>query len=388
MGRSVTAKKLAGQTSDPTNPTTQPEAVGDRVAAIRSRVLRERGDAVSSGSISTESIRAHIKELLEQDDPLRDPQLVNRDLDVIAAEVIGLGPLDRLLADPTVSEIMVNGPNQVWVERGGQLQRETCRITEEAIRKAIERIIGPLGLRIDRLSPYVDARLPDGSRLNAVVPPLAVDGSALTIRRFRKHGFQLSDFTDRACVESNLRDLVLSKKSFLISGPTGSGKTSLLSALSGFIGNDERVISIEDTAELSLQAAHVVRLEARVANVEGVGAITVRALVRNALRMRPDRLIVGEVRGAEAFDMIQAMNTGHRGSMSTVHANSASDSLRRLETLVLLADTSLPLEAIRRQISSALDVVVQVDRMPDGRRSIVEIAKVVGDELPRTEPMW
>jgi pilus assembly protein CpaF len=353
----------------------------ERIGELRDAVLREwRGD-------SDDALRRTIHRLISHDDPLRDPSIVAREIDAVAAEVIGLGPLEILIADPMVNEVMVNQGSEVWVERGGVLERVDVFIDNATTMRCIERIIGPLGLRIDRLVPFVDARLADGSRLNAVIAPLAVDGPCLTIRRFRQQRFTLDDFIDDASIRETLEQFVRQRRSILVSGPTGSGKTSLLSALSRSVSVSERIVSIEDTAELQLQAAHVVRLEARSANVEGAGGITVRMLVRNALRMRPDRLIIGEVRGAEAFDMVQAMHTGHRGSMSTLHANSADDALRRLEVMMLMADAAIPLDAVRRQIASAIDVVVQVDRDGDGRRRITEIAHVAQGDVPRATPI-
>ncbi len=353
-----------------------------RIEELRQRVLHDQ--RTTRGLETRETIRAQIEELIIADDPLREPWLVDREIAAVLAEVIGLGPLDSLMDDPEISEIMVNAGREVWVERRGALERVDCRIDESVTLRSLERIIGPLGLRVDRLVPYVDARLNDGSRLNAVIAPLAVDGPCLTIRRFRAQRFTVEDFTASSREAALLRSLVRERKSIIVSGPTGSGKTSLISALSSCIGEQERVISIEDTAELQLQIAHVVRLEARQANVEGVGAVSVRTLVRNALRMRPDRLIVGEVRGAEALDMVTAMHTGHRGSLSTLHANSASDALRRLEVMMLMAEANLPMEAVRRMIASAVDVVVQVDRAANGARIVREIAGVVDENVPQT----
>jgi pilus assembly protein CpaF len=319
--------------------------------------------------------------LLLENDPLMPRLAASERTASVVAELTGLGPLDTYLNDPEVSEVMVNGPGEVWIERFGHLLRVDCDIDRATISRCIDRIIGPLGLRIDRMTPYVDARLPDGSRCNAVIEPLAIDGPYLTIRRFRDEPFSVADFTDTTTARA-LIELVEDRRSMIISGPTGAGKTSLLSALSYSIGEHERVVSIEDTAELRLRALHVVRLESRRANVERHGAVTVRDLVRNALRMRPDRLVVGEVRGAEALDMITALQTGHAGSLATVHANTPDDALARLEVLVLMAGLGLPLEAVRRQISRAVDIIVQVRRDPTGQRLISDIAEVVGDDRP------
>ena len=298
----------------------------------------------------------------------------------VMAEVSGLGVLEPLLADPAVSEVMVNGPGRVWVERRGRLERVPLAIDADVIEHLIEKIVAPLGLRADRSSPLVDARLPDGSRVNAVVPPLAIDGPCLTVRRFASVAVPLDAFGPAPLAEL-LASAVRDRRSIVVSGGTGTGKTTLLNALAGCIGEDERVITIEDAAELRLPQPHVVRLEARPPNAEGVGEVRVRELVRNALRMRPDRIVVGEVRGPEALDMLQAMNTGHEGSLSTCHANSPADALRRIETMVLMGDVGLPLDAVREQIASALDLVVQVERAASGARRVSAVAEVERERL-------
>jgi pilus assembly protein CpaF len=290
----------------------------------------------------------------------------------------GLGVLESLLADGDVSDVMVNGPGPVWVERRGALEELPIRLDRVTIDLLVERIVGPLGLRVDRSSPLVDARLPDGSRVNIVVPPLAVDGPCITIRRFATRALSLADFCPPD-VATLLAASVVARANILGSGGTGAGKTTLLNALAGHIPSGERLVTIEDTAELRLAQDHVVRLEARPANAEGAGAVSIRDLVRNALRMRPDRIVVGECRGGEALDMVQAMNTGHTGSLSTCHANGTVDALHRLETMVLLAGVPLPLAAVRDHVHAALDLVVQVARHGDGRRSVVEVAEVSPD---------
>ena len=287
----------------------------------------------------------------------------------------GLGVLDTLLADPDVSDVMVNGPGPVWIERAGVVEQAGTTLDRRAIDLLVERIVGPLGLRVDRSSPLVDARLPDGSRVNVVVPPLAIDGPCITIRRFATRALPLSAFAP-ADVARVLADAVTARRTILVSGGTGAGKTTLLNALAAHIPPTERLVTVEDIAELQLAQPHVVRLEARPPNAEGVGGVTIRELVRNALRMRPDRIIVGECRGGEALDMVQAMNTGHAGSMSTCHANSPADALHRVETMVLMAGLSLPLAAVRGHLQSALDLVVQVARTSDGSRAVVEVAEV------------
>jgi pilus assembly protein CpaF len=294
----------------------------------------------------------------------------------VTARARGLGPLEPLLADPDVTEVMVNGPGPVWIERGGLLERLPVHLDRPTIEHLVERVVGPLGLRIDRASPLVDARLPDGSRVNAVVPPLAIDGPYLTIRRFAVRALRLEEICAPE-VAALLRWAVEARLNIVVSGGTGAGKTTLLNALAAHIPPGERVVTVEDAAELRLAREHVVRLEARPANAEGAGAVTVRDLVRNALRMRPDRIVVGEVRGPEALDMLQAMNTGHEGSLSTCHANSPADALRRLETMVLTGNVALPLDAVRDQLASAVDLVVQIARRRDGSRGVDAVAEVV-----------
>ena len=315
---------------------------------------------------------------------LEAPLLEGIRLDDVVATVLaaarGLGPLDALLADPDVTDVMVNGPDQVWIERAGVVERVPVALDRAGVEHLIEKVVGPLGLRADRSCPIVDARLPDGSRVNAVMPPAAVDGPCLTVRRFGARAVPLEAFC-RGEVSALLRQAVIERRSIVVSGGTGAGKTTLLNALAAHIPPGERIVSIEDTAELRLPHDNVVRLEARPPNADGAGEVTVRALVRNALRMRPDRIVVGEVRGPEALDMLQAMNTGHEGSLSTCHANSPDDALRRLETMVLMGEVALPLEAVREQVASAVDIVVQVARRK-GRRAIVEVAEVDVERNP------
>jgi pilus assembly protein CpaF len=300
----------------------------------------------------------------------------------VAERSFGLGPLEPLLSDPAVDEVMVNGPGAVWVERAGRVERtDVAFATDEDVRHAIERILAPLGRRVDEAEPLCDARLPDGSRVNVVIPPLSLDGPVLTIRRFRRHGFSDADLVELGTWTPPLRDFlaqtVRARLSILVSGGTGSGKTTTLNALSSFVPAGERIVTIEDTAELRLQQPHVVRLEARPPSVEGRGEVTIRRLVRNALRMRPDRIVVGEVRGPEALDMLSAMSTGHDGSLCTVHAGSPAEALRRLETLALMAGLGLPHAAIREQVADAVDLVVHQARLPGGARRVVAVAEVV-----------
>jgi pilus assembly protein CpaF len=303
-------------------------------------------------------------------------------VDEIVDDVLGHGPLERLLRDDSVTEIMVNGPFDIWVERGGRLSPTEVRFADDDhLRRIINKIVASVGRRVDESSPMCDARLPDGSRVNAVVPPVSLTGPLLTIRKFGSDRMTMADLLTAgtltpAAVE--FLDLCLKAElNVLISGGTGSGKTTLLNALSGGIPDEDRIVTIEDAAELKLQQRHVLRLEARPANIEGEGEIAIRDLVRNSLRMRPDRVIVGEVRGAEALDMLQAMNTGHDGSLGTVHANSARDALARVETMVLMAGYDLPVRAIRHQVASALDLVVHLERVPGGARQVTSITEVL-----------
>ena len=314
-----------------------------------------------------------------------DPNRLEED---VFNEAMRLGPLEDLLADDTVSEIMVNGYDKVYVERHGKLQLSDCQFMDDAsVMSVIERIVAPLGRRIDESQPYVDARLPDGSRVNAIVPPLALSGPTLTIRKFAKKTLTVEDFVRLGTWSHNAAEFmklcVLLRKNIVVAGGTGSGKTTLLNLLSSFIPTDERIVTIEDAAELKLQQPHVVRLEARPPNIEGKGAVTIRDLVKNSLRMRPDRIIVGECRGGEALDMLQAMNTGHDGSLTTVHANSPHDVVSRLETMVLMSGLELPTRAIREQIASAVDIIIHESRLSDGSRKVVAISEVTGLEGER-----
>ena len=320
--------------------------------------------------------------LVDQRSPLLPPVDADRLVAELVADISGFGALEALLSDPEVTEIMANGPGQVWVERRGELARSPIVLSAAALQRAIDRMLLPLGLRLDRLSPMVDARLADGSRVHAVLPPLAVDGPYLTIRRFRSLPLALDDLAPPLAV-CLLEQAVRERSSVLVFGPTGSGKTTLLNAIAGVVPPHERIISIEDTAELRLPGDHVVRLECRPATAEGHGAVDLRALVRTALRMRPDRLIVGEVRGPEAFDLVQALLTGHRGGLATIHARGATDALRRLETLVLLAGSGLSDVAVRRQLASAFDLIVGVARGARGSRAVVSVGRIglIGDEL-------
>jgi pilus assembly protein CpaF len=311
----------------------------------------------------------------------------------LADDILGHGPLERLLADETVTEVMVNGPYDIWVERRGRLEETTARFTDEShLRRIINKMVAQVGRRIDESSPMVDARLPDGSRVNAVIPPLSLTGPLVTIRKFSKRRLEPTDLVRLGTLSTEtvefVQRCVLAELNILVTGGTGSGKTTLLNALSTAIPEGERIVTIEDAAELRLNQRHVLRLESRPKNIEGQGEIAIRDLVRNSLRMRPDRIIVGEVRGAEALDMLQAMNTGHEGSLSTVHANSPRDALSRIETMVLMAGYDLPVKAIRQQVASALDLIIQLERFQDGSRrvtSITEVGRMESDVITLSE---
>jgi pilus assembly protein CpaF len=348
--------------------------------SLRGKLIEARREAAAAGHEGAE-LGEQVRGLVAAEAALLGAEQLEALVARVLRDTVGLGPLEDLLADPTVEEVMVNGPHQVFVERRGRVEAVDAGFAdEEELRNAIERILAPLGRRIDELSPMVDARLADGSRVNAVIPPLAIDGPALSIRRFGasrpgpRELVELGSLTESQ-VEL-LEEAVGARRSILVSGGTGSGKTTLLGALSSFVAPDERLVTIEDAAELRLQRHHVVRLESRPAGVEGRGEVTIRDLLRNALRMRPDRIVIGEVRGAEALDLLTALNTGHRGALSTVHANSPADALTRLETLALMAGLGLPHEAIASQVRRGIDLVVHLERLGDGSRRVTEIAEV------------
>ena len=345
---------------DPTMDVTRTDEVRRTIEEMYNNVLAEEHIVLS---------RAERQRLFEQ----------------IVAEILGLGPLEPFLADSTITEVMVNGAKNIYIERGGKVYRTNAVFeSDEHLMRIIERIVAPLGRRIDESSPYVDARLPDGSRVNAVIPPISLVGPVLTIRKFFKIPLTVERLIELGTVTAEAMELlkacVVAKLNVMVSGGTGSGKTTLLNVLSGFIPNDERIITIENAAELQLRQEHVVTLESRPPNIEGRGSVAIRDLVVNSLRMRPDRIVVGECRGAEAFDMLQAMNTGHEGSMTTIHANTPRDALARLENMILMAGMDLPHRAIREQIASALDMIVQLARRRDGSRKIVSVTDVQGME--------
>jgi len=365
----------------------------DRTAEIRARVqgrlVEALGPKLYDPQLSEreveEAVHARLQELLEEEPgPLsaRDRALIIQE---IGDSVLGLGPLEPFMRDPEVSEVMVNSAASIYVERGGKLYWTGAKfLNEEQLRRAIDKIVGRVGRRIDESSPYVDARLPDGSRVNAVIPPLAVDGPALTIRKFAPDPYESADLVSFGTFSPQLSEFleaaVRGRINALVSGGTGAGKTTTLNVLSSFIPEDERIITIEDAAELRLQQPHVVRLESRPPNIEGRGEVSIRDLVRNALRMRPDRIVVGEVRGGEALDMLQAMNTGHDGSISTIHANSPRDVLSRLETMSLMAGMDITMHAVREQIAAAIHLILHQARLTDGSRRITHVTEVLGME--------
>jgi pilus assembly protein CpaF len=370
----------------------RPRGSVDPYAELKGRVqgvVIPRLGTQSLRSADPAGVREHVRaavtdELSREKTPLSQSDR-ERLIQEISADILGYGPLEPYLADDSVTEVMVNGFDRIFIERDGRIEPTQAAFADEAhLYRIIDKIVSQVGRRVDEASPMVDARLPDGSRVNAVVPPLSLDGPSLTIRKFARDPYGIDDLVMFGSLTRKasefLQSCVDGKLNVLISGGTGTGKTTLLNALSAFIPPNERVITIEDAAELQLQQPHVVRLESRPPNIEDEGEVKIRDLVRNALRMRPDRIIVGEVRGAETLDMLQAMNTGHEGSLTTIHANSPRDALGRLETLVLMAGLDLPLRAIREQISSALDVVVHITRLVDGSRRISHITEIVGME--------
>jgi pilus assembly protein CpaF len=368
------------------------KAATDSYQELKSRIHRrliERLDLSNVDAIGRSQLRSEIGMILtdiinKENVPLSQSERERLIIDV-QHETFGLGPLEPLLADPDISDILVNNSQNVYIERFGKLSKVDVLFRDDQhLMQIIDRIVSKVGRRIDESSPMVDARLPDGSRVNAIIPPLALDGPVLSIRRFGVDPLRMNDVLANNTLTPNIAQLLMgavkARLNILISGGTGTGKTTMLNILSEYIPHDERIVTIEDSAELQLKQDHVVRLETRPANIEGAGIVTQRDLVRNALRMRPDRIILGEVRGGEALDMLQAMNTGHDGSLSTIHANTTRDAMSRLETMVLMAGMDLPERAIREQISSAIDLVIQLSRMADGTRKIVRLTEITGME--------
>jgi pilus assembly protein CpaF len=360
----------------------------DPFAAIKNRihqyVITELGPQLYQQDMDQTALRSRVLAVIRAE--LATEQGLSREdrerlAEAISDDTLGHGPLEKLLLDPTVTEVMVNGPGEVWIERDGRLELTSLRFTDDShLRRIINKIVAQVGRRIDEASPMVDARLPDGSRVNAVIPPLSLSGPLVTIRKFANKRLDLREMIRIGTLSEETVDFlqrcIAAQLNILISGGTGSGKTTLLNALSAAISDSERIVTIEDAAELQLKQAHVLRLEGRPKNIEGQGEIAIRDLVRNSLRMRPDRIIVGEVRGAEALDMLQAMNTGHDGSLTTVHANAPRDALARIETMVLMAGYDLPIRAIRQQVASALDMIIHLERLEDGSRRVTAVTEV------------
>ncbi len=359
----------------------------DAKRKVREMVLEELAPKMAGMSSDEleEQVKAALDKAIQNEDVRVSPMERRKFVREMMQDTLGYGPLDPLLQDTSITEIMCNAYDDIWVERDGKIEPTDIAFDNDSqYRTVIQKIVGNVGRRIDEGSPMVDARLPDGSRVNAIIPPLALHGAVLTIRKFAADPYTVKDLINFGTWTLDMSVLmeaaVRGKLNVLVSGGTGTGKTTNLNVLSGFIPDGERIITIEDSAELQLQQPHVINLESRPPNAEGQGEVRIRDLVRNALRMRPDRIVVGEVRGAEALDMLQAMNTGHEGSMTTVHANSARDALSRLETMVLMAGFDLPVRAIREQIASAIDLIMQVDRLPDGRRVVTAVTELQGME--------
>ena len=370
--------------------TSRSDAMGELRGRLHFKVVEELGPTLYDRQMSDAELRLRVLEMLEWAvDQEQGLPLTSADrralLNEIASDVLGYGPIDPLLNDPDITEVMVNGPYDIYFEKNGKIELSEIRFVDEVhLRRIIDKIVGQIGRRVDEATPMVDARLPDGSRVNAVIHPLAIGGPFLTIRKFAVDPYQEADLINFGTLTQRVADFlracVRGRLNVLISGGTGSGKTTTLNVVSSYIPSDERIVTVEDAAELQLHQEHVLTLESRPANIEGEGMVAIRDLVRNTLRMRPDRIVVGEVRGGEALDMLQAMNTGHDGSLTTVHSNSPRDTLSRLETMVLMAGFDLPVRAIREQVSSAIDLIVHVARLKDGTRRITHITEVEGME--------
>jgi len=361
------------------------DAFKDLKAQVHNRLLQQLGpklyDADLTQSELERMVRSALQDAMQEEDVLISPADRTRITQEIADDILGYGPIEPFLRDPDLTEVMVNGPDSIWIERSGKLQKVEGRFNDEAhLRRTIDKIVSRIGRRVDESSPMVDARLPDGSRVNAVIPPLAIDGSLLTIRKFSADPYTSADLVAFGTYSQRTAEFlsacVRGRLNMVVSGSTGAGKTTTLNVLSSFIPSDERIVTIEDAAELQLHQDHVLRLESRPANIEGKGAVDIRDLVKNSLRMRPDRIIVGEVRDSAALDMLQAMNTGHDGSICSLHSNGPRDTLARIETMVLMAGMDLPIRAIREQVASAVDVVVLQARLKDGTRRITHITEV------------
>jgi len=379
---------VAASNGHPDTPSRSRDAYYDLKTRIH-RQLIERLDLAKLDVLPVEAVQQQIRRIVEDMLAEDETPLSRQEREQLVVEVehetFGLGPLEPLMQDPTVSDILVNGSKEVYIERRGKLERTRVIFRDDKhLLQIIERIVSAVGRRVDESSPMVDARLPDGSRVNAIIPPLALDGPVLSIRRFAADPYRMADLIEFGTLTAGLAEIlraaVQARLNILVSGGTGAGKTTMLNVLSNAIPNTERIVTIEDSAELQLQQEHVVRLETRPPNIEAQGAVTQRDLLRNALRMRPDRIVVGEVRGPEVLDMLQAMNTGHDGSLSTVHANSTRDALSRLETMVLMSGVALPVRAMRDYIASALDVMIHLARLSDGTRKVTRVTEIVGME--------
>ena len=370
---------------DAANRQTQFEEVKRRIHSklVDKLDLSRVGDL--KGDVLRREIRMVVEHLCDAEETLLNRQERERIVDEVIDEVLGLGPLELILKDAAVSDILINGPKNIYVEKGGRMEKSTVEFRDNKhLLQIIDRIVSKVGRRVDETSPMVDARLEDGSRVNAIIPPLALDGAAVSIRRFGSNPLKLEDLLNYKAFTPEmvmlLEGCIKARLNIIIAGGTGSGKTTLLNTLSSFIGHEDRIVTIEDAAELQLQQDHVVRLETRPPNIEGNGAVTATDLVKNALRMRPERIIIGECRGGETLDMLQAMNTGHDGSMTTIHANTPRDAIARLETLVMMSGFELPVKAIRQQVAGAVDVLIQANRLQGGPRRITAITEVVGME--------
>ena len=388
---SLSERVAAARQTESTDPSVnRSDALGELRGRLHFKVVEELGPTLYDRGMSDAELRLRVLEMLEWAvDQEQGLPLTSADrralLNEIASDVLGYGPIDPLLNDPEVTEVMANGPYDIYVEKSGRITKSDVRFVDEVhLRRIIDKIVGQIGRRVDEATPMVDARLPDGSRVNAVIAPLAIGGPFLTIRKFAVDPFQEADlisfgtFTQRTA--DFLRACVRGRLNIIISGGTGSGKTTTLNVVSAYIPGDERIVTVEDAAELQLHQDHVLTLESRPANIEGEGQVAIRDLVRNTLRMRPDRIVVGEVRGAEALDMLQAMNTGHDGSLTTVHSNGPRDTLSRIETMVLMAGFDLPIRAIREQVASAVNLIVHVSRLKDGTRRVTHVTEVEGME--------
>ena len=371
-----------------------PDHVQDLASELRAKLIERRRALAIAASGEVPALPDAVRDLVAAEAAVLSDERREELADRVLRDTVGLGPLEDLLRDPLVEEVLVNGPCDVWVERRGRLERTAVTFAGEGqLRDVIERVLGPIGRRVDELSPMADGRLPDGSRVNVVIPPLAVDGPSVSIRRFGGIRPDPEELVRSGTFSAELRErleaAVVERRNLVISGGTGSGKTTVLNALSAYLAPSERVITIEDAAELSLRQPHVVRLETRPPGIEGSGEVTIRDLVRNALRMRPDRIVIGEVRGPEAMDLLVALNTGHRGALSTVHANGPADALRRIETLAMMAGLGVPHGVVREQLGRALDLVLHLERGSGGTRHAASLSRVATDDgVPDVQPVW